>query len=74
MPIASSNGFSFPLDILDQRHRQRRIIRHAAHQHRNMVKPANCAARQRLSTGDNFIAVIRELAHQNWLHDSLGFN
>ena len=61
----------FTLDILDQRHRQRRIVRHAAHQHRHMGQPRQLCGAPAPLAGDDFIAAVGKLAHQDRLHDSL---
>jgi len=39
----------FPLDVLDQRHGERRRIRNVPHQDRHLASPAIFAARQRRS-------------------------
>jgi hypothetical protein len=68
----------FTLDVFNQRHGGCGLIRHIAHEHGHAVqarKPSRAAA---ALAGDDFVFAgvfaIGEAAHEDRLHDALGFD
>jgi len=59
------------LDVLDQRHRQRRLVRHVAHGDRHLGQPGHLPPREAALAGNDLVAVAAGRPDQDRLNDSL---
>ena len=64
----------FALNVLDQRQGERRLIRHAAHQRRNVLEARTLRGAPAAFAGDDLETRAVDRAHQDRLHDALGLD
>jgi hypothetical protein len=62
------------LDVLDQRHGERCVVGHFAHQRRHLVEPGHLRGTPAPLAGDQLVAVSIHRAHQQRLHQALRAN
>jgi len=59
------------LDVLDQRHGERRGVGHLAHQHRHLLQSRDLRGTPAPLSGDDFVAAVVDRPYQDRLHQSL---
>ncbi len=59
------------LYVLDQRHRQCRLVRHLSYNSRNVGEPGAASRSPTALAGDDLVATVRHGSHQDWLHHAL---
>ena len=61
----------FPLDVLDQRHGERRRVRHVANERRDFRETGDFRSAPAPLARDDLVAVVPDRPHENGLHQAL---